>query len=163
MSKIVTFNKGEELIHQGDEETTAYMIQSGWVLISQSREEGSVFQVKIGPGEIIGELSLAGLVDQRSASVTAITDVEAEEIDRGALIRLVNGPASRLTPVLGALLSRLKSAMVNEKQDVDLQENDPAHAVIVCPTNISKPARCTQPCTISTLPLPFVTHLPPPG
>lgn len=161
MSKIITFSKGDTIIEQGAEDTTAYLIQSGWVLVNQQREDGSTFQVKIGPGEIIGELSLAGLVNQRSASATAVTDVTAEEIDRGALIRLVNGPASKLTPVLAALLTRLKSSMVDEKLDESQNSDDPAHAVIVGLNRISRQALCNQPCTISHLPWTFGSHVPP--
>ena len=161
MSKIVSFNKGESLINQGEAGKVAYLIQSGWVLVNQKKEDGSVFQVKVGPGEIIGELALTGLVTERSATATAITDCDAEEIDRGALIRLVNGPASKLTPVLAALLSRLKSAMVDEKKLDEEIPDDPAHAVIVGLNNISKQALCNQPCTISHLPWTFGSHVPP--
>jgi len=161
MSKIVSFSKGESLIKQGDEDTTAYLIQSGWVRVNQNKEDGTTFEVKIGPGEIIGELALAGLVTHRSASATAITEVVAEEIDRGALIRLVNGPASKLTPVLAALLSRLKSTMVNEKQhENDIPDNQPL-ALIEGLNKISKQALCNQPCTISHLPWTFGSHVPP--
>lgn len=161
MSKIVSFSKGESLINQGEEGLVAYLIQSGWVLINQKKEDGSTFQVKVGPGEIIGELALTGLVTRRSASATAITDCDVEEIDRGALIRLVNGPASKLTPVLSALLSRLKSAMVGEKQSDECMPGNPTHAVIVGLNSISRQALCNQPCTISHLPWTFGAHVPP--
>lgn len=161
MSKVISFNKGDSLIKQGDHDTVAYLIQSGWVLIDQKKEDGTIFQTKVGPGEIIGELAMTGLVSERSASATAITDCEAEEIDRGTLIRLVNGPASKLTPVLAALLSRLKSTMVDEKESDDQLPDEPAHAVIVGLNNISKQALCNQPCTISHLPWIFGSHVPP--
>ncbi|ATX80619.1 cAMP-binding domain of CRP or a regulatory subunit of cAMP-dependent protein kinases [Mariprofundus aestuarium] len=161
MSKIVSFSTGESLINQGDEDTIAYLIQSGWVQINQKKEDGTSFEVKIGPGEIVGELALVGLVTQRSASATAITAVEAEEIDRGALIRLVNGPASKLTPVLAALLSRLKNAMVDEKQANVFAPDDTIHARVVGLNDISKQALCNQPCEISRLPWVFGSHVPP--
>ncbi|ATX81060.1 Cyclic nucleotide-binding domain-containing protein [Mariprofundus ferrinatatus] len=161
MTRTVSFNKGESLIKQGDHGTTAYLIQSGWVLIEQKKEGGTIFQTKIGTGEIIGELALAGLVTQRSASATAITDVTAEIIDRGALIRMVNGPANKLTPILAAFLSRLKSTMVDEKDALKNSAGERPHALVVGLNSISRQALCNLPCTISHLPWTLGAHVPP--
>jgi len=103
MAKMIDFKEGDKLINQGDEDNAAYLIQSGWVQVHQKRNNGTITSTTIGPGEIVGELGLAGLTPSRSASITALTDGQMEVIDRGALIRLVNGPGRHLTPLLAAL------------------------------------------------------------
>lgn len=161
MSRVIEFCIGDALIQQGDEDTVAYLIRSGWVMVDQKKRDGSTFQTRVGPGEIIGELALVGLVSQRSASAIAMTDGSAEVIDRGALIRLVNGPANKLTPVIAALLARLKGALVDEKEiDEELPEQQ-VHAVVVGLNDLSRQALCNQPCTITHLPWSFGAFMPP--
>lgn len=159
MSKVIEFKKGERLIKQGESGVTAYLIYSGWVQIDQRRKNGTVFQTRLGPGEIVGELALAGLIEERTATATALTLVAAEEIDRGSLIRLVNGPGSKLAPLLAALLSRLKSTMIEEKRRE--AEEPPVRAIITGLNSPASQALCNLPCNITHLPWTFGSHVAP--
>lgn len=96
MANMMAFKEGDTLIGQGDEDTVAYLIRSGWVEVRRKNRDGAIEVSTLQAGEIVGELGLAGLSSQRTATVTALTDGEVEVIDRGSLIRLVNGPGSRL-------------------------------------------------------------------
>jgi len=112
MGRFLAFREGETLLEQGDEDTAAYLIKDGWLQVVRKYGDQEEPIAMLGPGEIVGELGLAGMVAARSASVIALTDGEVEVINRGALIRLVNGPGDKLVPLLGALFTRLQTALL---------------------------------------------------
>jgi hypothetical protein len=154
MANVITFKEGETLIEQGDQEAVAYLILSGWVEVHYKRRGGHVDVSTLQAGEIVGELSLAGLTDHRTATVKALTDVEVEVIDRGALIRLVNGPGNRLTPLLGALFSRLQTALVEDDPD-DLDDTFVSYAKLEGLNAPAKISLCNRPRIVCRLPWVF--------
>jgi len=160
MANIVTFKEGETLIGQGDEETIAYLITSGWVEVRRVKSNGAIDISTLQAGEIVGELGLAGLSAQRTATVSALTDVEVEVIDRGALIRLVNGPGNRLTPLLAALFSRLQTALAEENDD-ELDDTFVSYAKLEGLNPPAKQALCNQPRIVCRLPWVFGAFRPP--
>ena len=160
MANIVTFKAGDILIGQGDEETVAYVIQSGWLQVSRKNRNGVIHVFTLQAGEVVGELGLAGGVIQRTATVTALTDGEAEVIDRGALIRLVNGPASRLTPLLGALFARLKSSLAEDDFESVGRESK-TYATLEGLNTRAKQALCNQVQEVTHLPWVFGSFRPP--
>ncbi|MDX8401782.1 MAG: cyclic nucleotide-binding domain-containing protein [Mariprofundaceae bacterium] len=163
MAKIIQFREGQPIIQQGAEDTAAYLVRQGWLQVRRRRSNGQVVTHEIGPGEIIGELGLAGQVPCRTATVTALTDGEMEVIDRGALIRLVNGPGSSLTPLLAALFSRLKSALVDEERDWLLDDTVVMLARIDGANELARQALCNRPRIVSHLPWVFGAWQPPQG
>jgi len=160
MARILEFKEGDTLIAQGGEDTGAYLIQSGWVQVMRKKPGGAIATFTLGPGEIIGELGLAGLVTTRTATVKALTDCEVEVIDRGALIRLVNGPGNRLTPLLAALFARLRMALASEEDD-SLDDTMVMYAKLEGLNPIARQALCNQPRMVTRLPWVFGAHLPP--
>jgi len=161
MAKVIEFKEGEAIITQGDADTAAYLIQSGWLRVSRKRSNGSIATSTIGPGEIVGELGLAGLTPSRSATVTALTTGQLEVIDRGTLIRLVNGPGRNLTPLLAALFARLKHALLEDEIDDELDDTVVIHAKIEGLNELSRQALCNQPRLVTKLPWFFGAHRPP--
>ncbi|MCK5307237.1 MAG: cyclic nucleotide-binding domain-containing protein, partial [Zetaproteobacteria bacterium] len=87
MANIMTFKEGDTLIGRGDRDSVAYLIKSGWVEVHLKKRNGEIEVFTLQAGEIVGELGLAGLSHQRTATVIALTDGEVEVIDQGALIR----------------------------------------------------------------------------
>ncbi len=160
MANIMVFKEGDTLIGQGDEDAVAYLIQSGWVEVRRRQQDGHIHTFTLQAGEIVGELGLAGLSHQRTATVTALTDGEVEVIDRGALIRLVNGPASRLTPLLAALFSRLKMTLDEEPSD-HLEDTFISYAKLEGINTKAQQALCNHPKMIYHLPWVFGAHHPP--
>jgi hypothetical protein len=160
MANVMKFKEGDVLIGQGDEEAVAYLITSGWVEVHRKCRGGAVEVSTLQSGEIVGELGLAGLSAQRTATVTALTDVEVEVIDRGALIRLVNGPGNRLTPLLAALFSRLRTALA-EDDPYDLDDTFVSYAKLEGLNAPAKQALCNQPRIVSRLPWVFGAVRPP--
>jgi len=149
MGRFLAFREGETLLEQGDEDTAAYLVKDGWLKVVRKHEEKEEEVAILGPGEIVGELGLAGMVAARSASVIALTDGEVEVINRGALIRMVNGPGDKLVPLLGALFTRLQTALLSQ------QRNEADEAVLAWVEGINHEAvraLCNRPLPITHLP-----------
>lgn len=156
----MAFKEGDVLIGQGDKDTVAYLIKSGWLEVHQRKRDGSIEVTTLQPGEIVGELGLAGLAAKRTATVKALTDGEVEVIDRGALIRLVNGPGSRLTPLLAALFSRLKTALIDE-EPTELDDTFVTYAKLEGLNDAARQVLCNRPVTVWRLPWVFGAFHPP--
>ena len=76
-----TFTSGEVIIREGDRGNSVFIIVSGYATVSK---DGRELIDGIGPGECLGEL--AYLVEvERSATVTAKTDVAVMELNDSAL------------------------------------------------------------------------------
>lgn len=160
MANMMAFKEGDTLIGQGDEDTVAYLIRSGWVEVRRKNRDGAIEVSTLQAGEIVGELGLAGLSSQRTATVTALTDGEVEVIDRGSLIRLVNGPGSRLVPLLAALFSRLQTALA-EEDPYDLDDTFVSYAKLEGLNAPARQALCNQPRIVCRLPWVFGAIRPP--
>ncbi|HEY5791548.1 MAG TPA: serine/threonine-protein kinase [Gammaproteobacteria bacterium] len=75
------FSKGETLIREGELGNSVFIIVSGYATISKG---GQLISDGVGPGECLGELGY--LVEmERSATVTAKTDVAVIELNDAAL------------------------------------------------------------------------------
>ncbi|MDH5506383.1 MAG: cyclic nucleotide-binding domain-containing protein [Anaerolineae bacterium] len=82
--------KGDVLIRKNDLGDSVFMIYSGWVKIVVGDVRGEeVVLNHLGPGEFVGEISL---IDQRprSASVIALSPLEALELKRDDFIKILN-------------------------------------------------------------------------
>lgn len=81
---------GGIIIQRGQQDDSVFMIQSGWVkvVIPEENEEGEMVLNHVGPGEMVGELSL---VDQRprSASVIALEDLNVLELTRRDFLEML--------------------------------------------------------------------------
>ncbi|MDQ7003726.1 MAG: cyclic nucleotide-binding domain-containing protein [Ghiorsea sp.] len=160
MANIMTFKEGQKIIAQGDKDTAAYLIKSGWLEVHRKRLDGSITTSVLQAGEIVGELGLAGVSRERTATVIALTDGEVEVIDRGTLISLVNKPGGALSPLLAALFTRLQNVLIDEEVD----ENDEtfiALAKLEGLNNHAKQSLCNRPKLIGHLPWVFGAYRPP--
>lgn len=76
----VSFKKGSMIIREDLESRKLYIIKSGKVQVFKSHIDGHVPLAILGPGELFGEISFFD-AKKRSASVVALTDIEADCID----------------------------------------------------------------------------------
>ncbi len=85
------FKKGDALMRKGELVDSVFVVRSGWVKIVIPDEEtgGDVVLNHLGPGEFIGELSLLNN-EPRSASVLALSPVEAVELKHKDLLELID-------------------------------------------------------------------------
>jgi CRP-like cAMP-binding protein len=104
------FSSGSELMRQGDISDAMYVILAGRVRVERTVPQmpEPVVLAELGPGQVVGEM---GLLDHepRSATVTAIEDTEAVELDDLALAQTVLRYPEVGTALLKLLSERLRS------------------------------------------------------
>ncbi|MEZ5454867.1 MAG: EAL domain-containing protein [Lysobacteraceae bacterium] len=101
MNNEVTFHlrMADVLFREGDQPTTAFLLESGRLRITARSDDGERLLAEIGPGELVGEMAV---IDQspRTATATAISDCVLLAIDAAQI-------SERLTntdPIVRALL-----------------------------------------------------------
>lgn len=162
MSRVVHFHQGETLIAEGDQEAIAYLLRSGWVQVQQCHDGRCEMLATLGAGEIIGELGLMGLSPMRTASVIALTDGSMEVIDRTTMIRLANGSASDIVPLLAALFSRLQALQQKQERHHGRPTgDDPCYATIIPDNALASKAVCAHAVAVRHLPWCFGAWRPP--
>jgi CRP-like cAMP-binding protein len=85
----VTFNAGDELIHEGDTGDRYFLLERGRVVVSQ----GGMRMREQGPGESVGEIALLFDVP-RTASVRALEPVEALTLSRADFLGTLCGQSA---------------------------------------------------------------------
>jgi len=101
--------KGENLFKEGDIAQEAYIIKNGYVSIWRTEESCRVNLATKAEGEIIGEMALIDDTN-RSATVTAESDVEVEIITKAQLETLLSNAPETLSVILHQLLESLRNS-----------------------------------------------------
>ena len=115
---------GESIFSQGGQGKTAFLIESGEVEISTTKNGRKLVISRLGPGEIFGELALFS--DQpRSASAKATCDSELAIITPETLRSAINSA----DPVLASLI-RCNLGRFAWTQRYMLQHAAPSHSVL---------------------------------
>lgn len=99
------FPAGSVLTRQGQDGGLAFVIASGQADVVR----GGRRLARLGPGDVVGELALID-GQPRSATVTAVTDMEVLEISSQDLRRLLRKAPSVMRKLLEALSERLRQA-----------------------------------------------------
>jgi CRP-like cAMP-binding protein len=102
------FDAGEVLFRAGEDADAAYVVMSGRLEISVPTPSGTLHVSDAGANELIGEIAILGETP-RSATVTALTCVEALRIPKDLLESVVReNPAAALqiTRLLAQRLAR---------------------------------------------------------
>ena len=99
------FPAGSVLTRQGASGGLAFVIGSG----SAEVVRGGRRLARLGPGDVVGELSLID-GEPRSATVRALTDMEVLEINADDLRRLLRRAPTVVRKLLEALSERVRSA-----------------------------------------------------
>jgi CRP-like cAMP-binding protein len=77
------FAKGQIVFHAGDPGDTLHFVAEGHVAVCVGADTGDSSMVNVvGPGGFFGELALVGASDRRSATVSALDDVETFSVRR---------------------------------------------------------------------------------
>ncbi len=100
----------EHLFHEGDEPTTAFLIESGTLRITAKREGTPVILSDLGPGALVGEMAV--LDDSpRSATATALEGCVLTPIDRAQFAERLSAADPVVRALLLSQLSRYRTAL----------------------------------------------------
>jgi CRP/FNR family transcriptional regulator, cyclic AMP receptor protein len=103
------FRKGDVIIEKGSHGTCAYIIESGKVEVTDLVDSKKMVFGILVKGQIFGEMGL--VEDQhRSATVTAVEDVQLAELSRDSFNELFEKKPKVLLPIIKALFERLRTA-----------------------------------------------------
>ena len=125
-----TFNAGDELMRQGGDAESMYVILSGKVSVVREHPDLSspIVLAVLGPGEIVGEM---GLLDgePRSATVDAVEDTITMEVSKEALTRSVLAHPDLYGALVKVLSKRLRDTndlAASIASGVESDQNPPA-------------------------------------
>lgn len=104
------FPSGATLLAEGDQSDRCLVVEHGMVKIARFTEEGRevVFGVR-GPGDLIGEMALFD-GSPRSASVIALEDVSAVQLESDVLFAFLADHPSASLALIKLLAGRLRDA-----------------------------------------------------
>jgi CRP-like cAMP-binding protein len=103
--------KGETIIFQGEMGVSAFLIQSGDVVVFTESDGKRVELARMGPGQIIGEMAL--VVDSpRTATVQALTECNLIVITRDTL----NSKLEKSDPTVRALVTMLMKRLAQSNK-----------------------------------------------
>ncbi len=123
MEKI--FQTGKVIVEENSFGQSAFVIKSGKVEVSKKNKKGEkVILAVLGERQIFGEM---GLIEDkpRSATVTALEEVRAEEIGRDLFNELLKKEPEAIFPVLKLLFERLRCI-----DEMLIEENRVAHETL---------------------------------
>ncbi|CAM3819407.1 Crp/Fnr family transcriptional regulator [Occultella aeris] len=106
--EALTFRRGEEIFHEGSAGDRLYVIGSGKVKLGHMAPDGREHLLAIlGPGEILGEVSLYD-PGPRTATATALATTEMVELSHQGLLQILDARPEVSQHLLRSLALRLR-------------------------------------------------------
>jgi CRP/FNR family transcriptional regulator, cyclic AMP receptor protein len=88
---IMTISKKRKIFSQGDAGDAVFYIQKGKAKLSVVSRQGKEATISLfGPGDFLGEDSIAGVQSLRMASATAMTSCTLLRIERNEMMRVIH-------------------------------------------------------------------------
>lgn len=106
------FAAGEMLMTEGEAGDEAYLILSGKVQVVKGRGDAAIVLSTLGPGDIVGEMSLIAQVT-RSAGVKALQETEAAVLTQQLLSQNLKKLPPYMEKIVSTLTDRLRIANEN--------------------------------------------------
>lgn len=107
-SERLSYSGGDVLFHQGDAGDAAFVIISGKAEVSIGTEEGPLVVARLSDHDFVGEIAILCDVP-RTATVTAVTNLEALRITKDLFFRLVKEFPEIAIEVMRELAHRLEN------------------------------------------------------
>lgn len=121
MMSETTLRRGESLFHEGDSGDRLYVVTDGKVKLSHTADDGRENLIAVlGPGEIIGELTLFDL-GARSSTVTAIAATSLLSLSHKDMMAYIDAHPAMAKSMLKELARRLRNT---NQQMADLVFSD---------------------------------------
>jgi CRP/FNR family cyclic AMP-dependent transcriptional regulator len=112
--KIITIKAKDAFFAQGSYADAVFYLQKGSVKLTVVSIDGKEATIAmIGPGEFLGEESVAGVPGRRLATATAVTNCTALKIDREEMIRVLHEEHTFSDLFLAFLLARSLRTQAN--------------------------------------------------
>jgi CRP-like cAMP-binding protein len=124
-SARVAFRAGESLFLQGDVGDAAYVILSGKADILIMGANGEIKVAEVGQNAIVGEIAILCDVN-RTATVKALTQVEALRIDKENFCKLLSDFPEMTIEMVRVLAERLLHTTAELTDALSMQKN-PLH------------------------------------
>jgi EAL domain-containing protein (putative c-di-GMP-specific phosphodiesterase class I) len=129
----IELRPGEVLFREGDDPTTAFLIESGTLRITADREGTPVLLSDLGAGALVGEMAVLD-DSRRSATATAVNACVLTPIDRTQFAERLEAADPVVRALLLSQLSRYRTALAtftgNEPAPVAHDSNgESAHAI----------------------------------
>jgi CRP-like cAMP-binding protein len=107
-SIVQRFSSGEVIISEGIISNNAYVVLTGAVRITKKIDKKTLVIGALGEGDVFGEM---GLISSRvrSATVSALGDVEVGFIDKEKFDELLKTLPEDMRSIIGALVERLRN------------------------------------------------------
>lgn len=111
---------GAVIVHQGQEGTAAFLVQSGKVRVYVTDQDSGVVTElsRLGPGQFFGEMALI-VEGPRSATVEAVEDCNLVVISRPALMEKLE----RSDPTIRALVPMLMKRLAKANEGMSGRQN----------------------------------------
>src|ERR1700760_4329020 len=106
----IELQPGEFLFREGDEPTTAFVIESGILRITTQREGADVILGDLSPGALVGEMAVLD-DSRRSASATALQASVLTPVDRAQFAERLGEADPVVRALLLSQLSRYRTAL----------------------------------------------------
>jgi EAL domain-containing protein (putative c-di-GMP-specific phosphodiesterase class I) len=110
MSGDVRLQSGDVLFREGDEPTTAFILDEGQVEIRATQRGQEVVLALLGPGAIIGEMAVIDAAP-RTATAVALTPCRLIALDRAQIAERIAGSDPVIRALLQGTLQRYRSAL----------------------------------------------------
>jgi CRP-like cAMP-binding protein len=107
-SERISYGDGDVLFHQGDAGDAAFVIISGQAEISINTDEGPLVVARLSDHDFVGEIAILCDVP-RTATVTAVTNLEALRIAKELFFRLIKEFPEIAIEVMRELAHRLEN------------------------------------------------------
>lgn len=117
--KTRKLDKDAYLIRKGEPSNSLFIVRTGWVkVVSEDTNGEEVILNHIGPGQIIGEMSLMDR-QPRSTSVAALRPVEVMEIEYDALLQVLDQHPALGRSLLQEMFNRVRFANAYVEEAVE--------------------------------------------
>lgn len=117
----VTFQPGQRLVTQGEEASSIFLLASGGVQVRSVDSDGDrVILAELGPGDVVGEISLV-LKRPANADVVAVHSTVALQLTREAFQEAIRAHPALLTKLYEVAIERdaeTRSVVAQEALDV---------------------------------------------
>jgi EAL domain-containing protein (putative c-di-GMP-specific phosphodiesterase class I) len=106
----IELKPGEHLFREGDEPTTAFVIESGILRVTTQRDGADVILGDLGPGALVGEMAVLD-DSRRSATATALESSVLTPVDRSQFAERLGEADPVVRALLLSQLSRYRTAL----------------------------------------------------